>query len=224
MRRSAVVLFAGLACVLLAAPAARGDVTGEVYFGDQPPELAFAFRGSLHTMDGIDTGAGSYFTEDLGFDTDFGYGFSLEYWIIPSVSLELSFDHVKIEDTFGAARNVALGINDWAVSAKYTFMPNARLRPYVLAGLDAFTSSVNFGGTGIVLTNGSVDDTWGWHIGGGAEYRFTDNLGFFAEVRYRSGDTDIEVTQWFSGIPALTTVDPLSYDGFVGTIGVKIYW
>jgi opacity protein-like surface antigen len=103
-------------------------------------------------------------------------------------------------------------------------MPNARLRPYVLGGLDAFMSSLNFGGTGIVLTNGDVDGTWGWHIGGGAEYRFTDNLGFFAEIRYRSADTDIEVTQWFSGIPALTTKDPLSYDGFVGTIGIKIYW
>jgi outer membrane protein W len=224
MRRSAVVLMAGLAWVLLAAPSALGAVTGEVYFGDQPPGFAVSFRGSLHSIDGIEAGPGSYFPGDLGFDTDWGYGLALEYWITPAISIELAFDHVKIEDTFGAARTVGLGISDWGVSGKYTFLTNARLRPYVLAGLDAFTSSVDFGGTGIVLTNGNVGDTWGWHVGGGAEYRFTDNLGFFAEIRYRSGDTDIEVTQWFSGIPALTTSDTLTYDGFVGTIGIKVYW
>ena len=223
MRRSAVVLLAGLACVLLAAPAACTDVAAEVYFGDQPPDFALSLRGGLHTIDGISAGAGSYFGEDLGFDTDFGYGIALEYWITPTISIELAFDHVKIEDTFAAVRTVGLGINDWAVSGKYTFRTTARLRPYVIVGLDAFTSSLDFGGTGIVLTNGNVDDTWGWHIGGGAEWRFTDNLGLFAEIRYRAGDTDLEVTQWFSGIPAQTTVDSLSYDGIYGTFGLKIY-
>ena len=72
MRRSAVVLFAGLACVLLAGPAAGTDVAGEAYFGDQPPDFAFSLRGGLHTIDGISAGAGSYFGEDLGFDTDIG--------------------------------------------------------------------------------------------------------------------------------------------------------
>ncbi len=224
MKGSAVVLFVGLICALLASGPARGDVMGQAYFGEGPPKFAIGLRLGWHTIDGIDASAGSYFGEDLGFDTDYGYGFSAEYWISPAISLELAFDHVKIEDTYGAAKTVALGIDDWQVSVKYTFMPNARLRPYVLGGLDVFLTDIDFGGTGVLLVNGDVDNSWGWHIGGGAEYRFTDSLGLFAEVRYRAGDTDVDVTQWFSGIPALTTTDPVAYDGFVGTIGLKIYW
>jgi len=224
MKGSAVVVFVGLACALLASAPALGDLTGEVYFGDQPPEFAFSIRGSWHSIDGITAGAGSYFGGDIGFDTDFGYGFAVEYWVTPSLSLELALDHVKIEDTFGAARTVDLSINEVALSAKLTIPAGTRLRPYVLGGVDWFTTSIDFSGTGTLLVNGNVDGAWGWHAGGGVEYRFTDNLGFFVELRYRSADTDVEVTQWFSGIPALTTRDSLAYDGLVGTVGIKVYW
>lgn len=224
MSRSAVVLFVGLVCLALAPASVHAALTGEVYFGDEAPQFAFSFRGTLHTIGGIDAGAGSYFGGDLDFDSDFGYGFSAEYYITPSISIELAFDHVRIEDTFSGARTVDVSLNDWGLSGKYTFLPNARLRPYVLAGVDSFRSSFDIGGAGILLVNGDIDSTWGWHIGAGAEYRFTDNLGLFAEVRYRSGDTDIASTQWFSGIPAATTVDTLEYDGVYATVGLKIYW
>jgi len=224
MRRNAVVLFVGLACVLLASASAPGALTRLEYFGDEPPSFAVGVRGSWHSIDGINAGAGSYFGEDIGFDTDFGYGFSAEYWFTPSLSLELALDHVKIEDTYGDARRVDMSVDDWALSAKYTFMPSARLRPYVLAGVDVFFSNMDFEGTGDLLVNADVDGAWGWHFGGGAEFFFTDNLGIFAEVRYRSGDTDVDVTQWFSGTPALTTTDPVEYDGIVATIGLKVYW
>ena len=225
MKGSAVVVFVGLACALLASAPASGALTGEAYFGDQPPQFAFGIRGSWHNIDGITASSGSYFGGNLGFDTDFGYGLSAEYWLTPSLSLELAFDHVKIEDTFGANRTVALGLNDWALSAKLTLPAGTRLRPYVFAGGDWFTSSLNLGGTGTLLVNGDVNSTWGWHVGGGLEYRFTDNLGLFAEVRYRNAEeTDIEVTQWFSGIPAATSKDTVEYDGLVATIGIKIYW
>ena len=224
MKRSAVGLFVALACMLLAAVPSEGAVTSEVYFGDQAPRFAVGFRGTWHSIEGIDAGAGSYFGEDIGFDTDFGYGFSAEYWFTPTISIELAFDHVKIEDTYGAAQTVDLGIDQWGLSAKYTFMPNARLRPYVLGGVDVFFTDIDFGNTGTLLVTGDVDGAWGWHIGGGAEYLFTDNLGVFAEVRYRSGDTDVDVTQWFSATPAVTTRDPIEYDGLAGTIGLKVYW
>lgn len=224
MKGSAVVLVVGLACLLSASASAAGDLTGEVYFGDVPPKFAVGFRLTGHEIGGINANAGSYFGGDLGFDRDFGYGFSVEYWITPSLSVELAFDHVKIEDTYGAARTVDLGIDDWGLSAKWTFMPNARLRPYVLGGFDAFMTDIDFSGTGTLLVTGDVDNTWGWHLGAGAEYRFTDNLGCFAEIRYRAGDTDVDVTQWFSAIPAVTTTDQVEYDGFMAAIGVKVYW
>lgn len=224
MKRSAVGLFVALACMLLASAPSQGAVTGEVYLGDQAPRFAFGFRWSWHQIGGITASAGSYFGEDLGFDTDMGYGLSAEYWFTPAISIELAFDHVKIEDTYGAAKTVDLGIDQWGLSLKYTFLPNARLRPYVLGGVDVFFTSMAFGGTGTLLVTGDVDSAWGWHAGAGAEYLFTDNLGVFAEVRYRSGDTDVDVTQWFSAVPAVTTTDPIEYDGIVGTIGLKVYW
>jgi len=224
MRKSAVVLFVGLACVFLAPASVRADLTSEVYFGDEAPQFAVSFRGSLHTISGIDAGAGSFFGGDLDFDSDYGYGFSAEYYITPSISIELAFDHVNLNDTFLGARTIEVSLNDWALSGKYTFLPNARLRPYVLAGVDNLRSSFDIGETGILLVNGEINSTWGWHIGAGAEYRFTDNLGLFAEVRYRSGDADLASTQWFSGIPAATTVDTIEYDGICATVGLKIYW
>ena len=223
MSRSAVVLFVGLVCLALAPASVDAALTGEVYFGDEAPLFAFGFRGTFHTIGGINAGAGSYFGGDIEFDNDYGYGFLAEYYITPSISIELALDHVEIADTFSGARTIDLSLNDWALSGKYTFLPNARLRPYVLAGVDVFTASLDLGGTGILLVNGDVDTTWGWHIGAGAEYRFTDNLGLFAEVRYRSGDTDITATQWFS-LGAATTTDTLEYDGLYATVGLKIYW
>jgi opacity protein-like surface antigen len=68
-----------------------------------------------------------------------------------------------------------------------------------------------------------VDSAWGWHVGGGAEYRFTDNLGLFAEVRYRSGSSDIDTTVWTT-TTAWSSTNEVEYDGFVGTIGLKVYW
>jgi outer membrane protein W len=225
MSRSAVVLFVGLVCLVLAPASARADLTSEVYFGDQTPKFAFGVRATWHTIEGLHSDASSYFGGDLDFDSDYGYGFSAEYWITPSISVELAFDHVKIEDTFAAGRTVDLGLNDWAVSGKYTFMPEARLRPYVLAGIDVFTASLGLGGTGLVLTNGDVSSTWGLHVGAGAEYRFTDDFGLFAEVRYRwSDEADLEMTQWFSATPAATSAATVEYGGICATIGVKVYW
>jgi len=224
MKGSALVLFIGLVSVLLSSAPAQGEVFGQAYLGDETPKFAIGARVSWHTIDGIDASPGSVFGEDLGFDTDMGYGLSFEYWFSPRISLELAFDHVKIEDTYGAARTTDLGLDDWQLSVKYTFLPNARLRPYVLGGVDIFLADIDLSGTGTVLVNGDVDNAWGFHVGGGAEYRFTDNLGIFAEVRYRMGETDVDVTQWFSGIPALTTTDEIKYDGLIGTIGLKIYW
>ena len=222
MKGSAVVLFISLVCMLLASAVATAGVMGQAYLGEEPPRFAFGFRASVHDIAGIPFKGDTFFPEELNFDTDIGYGFSAEYWLSPSLSLELAFDHVKIEDTYGEAETVNLGIDDWAVSVKYTFSPNARLRPYVLAGFDIFLPDIDYFIPGPWIT-GDVDSTWGWHLGGGAEYRFTDNLGIFAELRYRSGQTDVDTTMWYpSG--AWSSTNEVEYDGFVGTIGLKIYW
>ena len=222
MKWSGLLVVVCLACVVATSALAQGGLANEDYFGDAPPTFALGLRLGFHDISGIPFRGETFFPEEINFDTDMGYGASIEYWFSPALSIELVFDHVKIEDTYGEAYTVDLGLNNWAVSAKYTFRPYARLRPYVLAGLDLFMADISYAMFNPLVT-GDVDTTWGWHAGGGLEFRFTDNLGLFAEVRYRSGQTDVDTTVWYSTVPWATT-NEIEYDGFVGTIGVKVYW
>jgi opacity protein-like surface antigen len=222
MKWTGLLLVVGLACLVVAPAYSQDRTTGEVYFGDEPPSFAVSFRASWHDISGIPFKADTYFPEDLDFDVDMGYGVALEYYITPSWSVELLFDHVKTEDTYGEAQVVSLGTDSWALSGKYTFRPNARLRPYVLGGIDWISSDVSYPYPETYVS-GSVGSTWGFHLGGGAEYRFTDNLGVFAEVRYLVASTDLDTTVWdMRG--AWTTRNDLEYDGFIGAVGLKLYW
>jgi opacity protein-like surface antigen len=222
MKWSGLLVVVILTVATVASAYAQGGLTNEEYFGDQAPKFAFGLRMGFHDISGIPYRGETYFPEALDFDTDVGYGASLEYWFTPTWSIELVFDHVKIEDTYGDAETVDLGLNDWAVSAKYTLRPMARLRPFVLAGIDVFTADVGYSIPEPWVT-GDVDSTWGWHIGGGVEYRFTDNLGLFVEVRYRDGQTNVDTTVWYPTVPWSST-NEIDYGGFVGVIGVKVYW
>lgn len=222
MKWSGLLVVVCLACMVATSAFALGGLAGEDYFGEEPPTFAFGLRLGFHDISGIPFRADTIFPEELNFDTDVGYGASLEYWFAPSMSIELAFDHVKIEDTYGDADTVDIGVDDWALSFKYTFRPDARLRPYVLAGLDVFTGDISYTAPEPFIT-GDVDMTWGWHAGGGLEFRFTDNLGLFIEVRYRSGQTDIDTTVWFPTVPWASS-NELEYDGFVGVVGAKVYW
>jgi opacity protein-like surface antigen len=240
MKGSVILFVLGLVCVPLLPALPADDEGGEVYFGNIPPKFAIAIRASVHDISGIPFRGETYFPEALNFDTDWGYGFSAEYWFSPSISLELAFDHVKTEDTYAGFKaagyappltgldSVDLGLDDWALSFKYTFASKARLRPYVLAGLDVFLASVDYSipiGS-LYLSQGvtgNVDNAWGWHVGAGTEWRFTDNFGLFAEVRYRSGSSDIHTTVWALDWTWPST-NQVEYDGFVGTLGLKLYW
>jgi opacity protein-like surface antigen len=240
MKGSVILFVLGLVCMPLLSAFAADRLTGEEYFGDIPPKFAVGVRASVHDISGIPFRENTYFPEELDFDTDWGYGFSAEYWFTPSISLELAFDHVKTEDTYSGYRaagfappltgldSVDVSLNDWALSLKYTFATKARLRPYVLAGLDVFLANIDYSIPvealyGYQGVNGDVDSAWGWHVGAGAEYRFTDNLGLFGEVRYRSGSSDIDTTVW-TLTTSWSSTNEIEYDGFVGTLGLKVYW
>jgi len=221
MRLTGLLVVVGLAWMAATLPA-QGAVTGVVYFGEESPRFAFSVRLSGVDISGIPYRGETYFPEELDFDMDLGYGAAAEYYITPSLSLELAFDQVVNEDTYGDADTVDLSIKDWAVSFKYTFVPERRLRPYVLGGIDWFDTSINYSYPES-LVSGDVDSAWGWHVGGGAEFRFTDDVGLFAEVRYRVGSTDVDTTVWYP-TGAWSSRNEIEYDGFMGTVGVKLYW
>jgi len=221
MRLTGLLVVVGLAWMAATLPA-QGAVTGAVYFGEESPRFAFSLRLSGVDISGIPFRAGTYFPEELDFDRDLGYGGAAEYYITPALSLELAFDQVLNEDTYGGAQSVDLSIKDWAVSVKYTFLPTHRLRPYVLGGIDWFDTSIDYSQPSALVT-GSVDSAWGWHMGGGAEFRFTDDVGLFAEVRYRVGSTDVDTTVWYP-TGAWSSRNEIEYDGLMGTVGVKLYW
>ena len=106
MRWTGLLLVVGLAWLAMAPAYAQDGAAGEVYLGGEVPKFALSLRLSAVDISGIPFRGETYFPEELDFDVDLGYGAAAEYYFRPSLSLELAFDQVMTEDTYGDADTV----------------------------------------------------------------------------------------------------------------------
>jgi outer membrane protein len=122
-------------------------------------------------------------------------GLVVEYFFTPSISAELvaAVAHLDMDVAGGA-----IGGEAWVLPpslyAKYHFMPESMISPYVGAGVNwmyFWDESLNAGGSTIGL---NVDQSFGWNAKVGADIKITENLYANVDVMYLSNETEIDIS------------------------------
>jgi opacity protein-like surface antigen len=164
-------LFAASAVAVLAATsalgvgAARADSYVSVLGGPTfAPDLNV--NGTTHGM-------------DTGYNVGARYGFYLNDWNLPNVSLEA--DGLFSQSTYSNTTNARLRSSSYMANAIYHLPTNSPFELYGGAGLGLVNTNIdngagNHGGSAVL----------GWQALGGVEYRASDQASIFAEYRYQN--------------------------------------
>ena len=114
----------------------------------------------------------------FGYDGDYdnmGIGVKFQYSVTDQIRVEPTFVHY-FEKNY-------LTMNEFMVNAHYLFpMMEGKLNVYPLAGLGLVTTKVEVSFLGI--TESAKESDFGLDLGGGAEYKLTDNISLGAELKY----------------------------------------
>ena len=116
---------------------------------------------------------------DTGFNVGARYGYYLNDWNLPNVSLEA--DGLFSQSTYSGTANARLQTSSYMGNAIYHLPTGTPFEVYGGAGLGLVNTNVdngagNHGGSGVL----------GWQALGGVEYRASDQASIFAEYRYQN--------------------------------------
>ena len=116
---------------------------------------------------------------DTGFNVGARYGYYLNNWNLPNVSVEA--DGLFSQSDYSGTANARLQSSSYMADAIYHMPTSSPFEFYGGAGLGAINTNIDNGqgnhGGGAVL---------GWQALGGVEYRASDQTSIFAEYRYQN--------------------------------------
>lgn len=116
---------------------------------------------------------------DTGFNVGARYGYYLNDWNLPNVSLEA--DGLFSQSTYSNTANARLQSSSYMANAIYHLPLNAPFELYGGAGLGAVNTDIDNG-----AGNHGGNTVLGWQALGGVEYRASDQASIFAEYRYQN--------------------------------------
>jgi len=116
---------------------------------------------------------------DTGFNAGARYGYYLNDWNLPNVSLEA--DGLFSQSSYSGTANARLQSSSYMGNAIYHLPTGTPFEVYGGAGLGLVNTNIdngtgNHGGSGVL----------GWQALGGVEYRASDQASIFAEYRYQN--------------------------------------
>lgn len=169
----------------------------------------------------------SGFEVDTDPDAAAMYGVNLTYFLHRYFSLELSVDYVKtdVELSFlGLSRDGGeLEQVPVLLTARTHFSTNPKVNPYVSAGVGYYFNSFDservmaewIYGAGADI---DVDDSIGYHAGGGIEFFVADDFAISLDLKYIWNNVDLDVN--------IAGVDDDNFDVnvFVAGVGFKYYF
>ena len=115
---------------------------------------------------------------DTGFNVGARYGYYLDEWNLPNVSLEA--DGLFSQSTYSNTSNARLQSSSYMANAIYHLPTNSPFELYGGAGLGAVNTNIDNG-----VGNHGSSTVLGWQALGGVEYRASDQASIFAEYRYQ---------------------------------------
>ncbi|MEZ4599992.1 MAG: OmpW family outer membrane protein [Syntrophotaleaceae bacterium] len=138
-------------------------------------------------------------------------GLVVEYFFTPNISAELvaAVAHLDLE-----VRGVTDG-ETWvlppSIYAKYHFMPQAKISPYVGVGLNW----MYFWDTNTDATDLHIDNSFGWNAKVGADIQLFDNVYANVDIMYLNNETEFD-----TGLPGVRNLD-LDVEVWSYNVGLK---
>jgi len=139
-------------------------------------------------------------------------GLVVEYFFTPSISAELvaAVAHLDLEVQGGSING-----NTWVLPpslyAKYHFMPEAKISPYVGVGVNW----MYFWDTNTDATSLHIDNNFGWNAKIGADIKLFDNVYANVDIMYLNNETEYD-----TGIAGVRNLD-LDIDVWSYNVGLK---
>lgn len=177
------------------------------------------FEGDDYTVYGVNV--------DVEPDESVMYGLNLTYFIQKYLSIELSVDYTETDVELSA-----LGLSGDAgdfesipvlLSLRVHFSTNPKVSPYLLFGGGYFFNDIDQNDSTIEFIYGSgakvdVDDSFGFHVGGGVEVFVSENVALNLDLKYIW--TEVETSVNVAGF----TDEDMDMDSFVAGLGIKYYF
>ena len=159
----------------------------------------------------------SYWMPD-GADNAVGFGVAGEFMLSEWFGLVAALDFWNFEgETFSATIDAFpdFDIRDLSLGGVFYITYEGTINPYVTAGLDYFMIGDDFGGAGAgAFEAAGVNDTLGWHIGGGVDIAIGTNFSVVVEGRYFDTSIDVDLTE--------VAIGDVDVQGFALLVGVEI--
>lgn len=116
---------------------------------------------------------------DTGFNVGARYGYYLNDWNLPNVSLEA--DGLFSQSSYSNTANARLQSSSYMANAIYHLPTNMPFELYGGAGIGAINTNIDNG-----VGNHGGSTVLGWQALGGVDYRVSDQASIFAEYRYQN--------------------------------------
>jgi len=159
----------------------------------------------------------SYWVPDNA-DNAFGVGAAGEIMLSDWFGLTGGIDFWGFEgETLSATLDVFpdWDIRDLSVGAVFYIAYSETVNPYITAGLDYFFIDDNFGGADAgAFGAAGVDDTLGWHVGGGVDIALSSNFSVVVEARYFDTSIDVNLEE--------VEIGDVDVTGFAVLVGIEI--
>ncbi|APG28617.1 hypothetical protein A7E78_12645 [Syntrophotalea acetylenivorans] len=123
-------------------------------------------------------------------------GLVVEYFFTPNVSAELvaAIAHVDI-DLGSAVANGDTWVLPPSLYAKYHFMPESRISPYVGAGINwmfFWGEGMTVNALGNADAELQIDNSFGWNAKIGADIKITENVYANVDIMYLNNETELD--------------------------------
>jgi opacity protein-like surface antigen len=116
---------------------------------------------------------------DTGFNIGARYGYYLNDWNLPNVSVEA--DGLLSQSNYSGTSNARLQSSSYMGNLVYHLPLDGPFEVYGGAGLGAVNTNIDNG-----IGNHGNSTVLGWQALGGVDYRFSDTTSLFAEYRYQN--------------------------------------
>jgi opacity protein-like surface antigen len=150
-------------------------------------------------------------------DNALGFGAAVELMLSDWFGLVVGIDFWSFEgDTVSATLDAFpdWDIRDLSLGGVFYIGYSATVNPYIVAGLDYFMTGDDFGGADAgAFASAGVDDTLGWHIGGGVDIALGKNASVVIEGRYFDTSIDVDLSD--------IEIGDVDVTGFAILVGVE---
>jgi outer membrane protein len=165
------------------------------------------------------------YTFDVDPDETPMYGGNITYFVHSYLSIEWSVDYLETDvdlDAIGGSVDIGDLEQIPVLLSLRTHLPtNLKVSPYLTVGIGYYFNDFDMKGYVPAGYDVDIDDSFGYHLGGGIEYFFNNHFAFNLDFKYICNKVDVDLEE-----PGGYSVNDknLDMDSFSAGMGFKYYF